>query len=132
MDDQPHVTVDGEQVTDPPEPTLEEIEQRDVPGYPAVDVCVYGPVQVHRLPAKSSAVVTMDLTTTPVRVFGYDPKRARMIVCADAAWRYLKSPLGLGALFPANVPVTFENADQFYARSASGTAVLSIVVENWA
>ena len=110
---------------------MEEIEQRD-PTVPAVPVDVAGPVQTHDLPAKNVGIVNMDLTTTPVRIFGFDPKRARMVVCCDATWRYLKSPSGLGARFPANVPVTFRNCDAFYARSDTGNGILSVVVENWA
>ena len=131
-EDQPSTTtVDGTHITDPPDPDLVEIEQRDPP-VPAVPVCVEGPATVHRLPALKTAVIGADLTTTMVKVLDADPKRSGFVVCCDEAWRYARQPTGIGVLFPADLPIRFEHADKVYARAATGTATLSIVVELWA
>jgi len=123
--------VGTETITDLSDPDLTEIEQREPP-VPAVPVCVHGPVTVHRLPAMKTAVITMDLTTTPVRVLDADPRRSAFVICGTEAWRYSRRPIGVGAQLPADFPVRFEHCDAVYARAVTGTAELSIVAELWA
>jgi len=73
----------------------------------------------------------MDLTVALVKVLDEDPRRSAFVVCGTEAWRYSRRPMGVGAQFPADVPVRFEHSDVVYARAVTGTAELSIVAELW-
>jgi hypothetical protein len=128
--DQAVPMVDGTYVTDPPTPDLEALEQREVP-VPAVPVRHEGPVYVVRQPALESAVFGVDLDTTLRRVVDKDPRRSAVTLVCTEAWRMAKVPAGSGAPIPADIPIRLEHADRIYARAETGTAVLTVIQENY-
>lgn len=131
LPDQAPTMVGDEIVTDLADPNLSEVEQRDPP-IPAVPVCVEGPIAVHRLPARKTAVITNALTTTPIKVLDDDPRRSAFLAVATEAWYYSRKATGVGAQIPADVPVRFEHSDAVYARAVTSTCEHSIIAEYWA
>lgn len=127
------ISVDGQNVTDPPT-DLDDVQQRDLPAelIPAVPVKVDGLVHAQMLPALESAVYQTDLDTTMRRVVDANPKRRAVTLVGADAWRIARTPTGLGALMPADVPIRLEHADRIYARASADTSTLSVIEEIWA
>jgi len=135
MDDgRDSLQVNGVPVTDTPQPDLDDLEQRDLPEQivPAVPVKQSGPVHVQVLPALSSAVYEREVGTTMARVVDYNPRRRAVTVIGADAWRIGRTPAGIGALMPPDVPVRLEHADRIYARAVTSTTTITVIEEIWA
>lgn len=119
-------------IEDPPDPDLEELQQRNVP-YPAVPVQVDGVASVRRVPSQKSA---MNVFSTDVgrlrRVLGDDPRRARTIMVAASAFLVARSASGSGCLWPANVALYLENQDEVWATSTGASVDITVIQEYWA
>lgn len=131
----------------PPDPPIEVVEQEYVPD--AVEVRVVGPVTTHRLPAKRAATMTVAAGLPGASItgtLGVELKRSRAVLCSvDAAFYYATRAISLnsassaataGCIWPPNVPLVLENADQVFlacAGLASATSsTIGILIETWA
>ena len=118
-----------------PHPGLDEVMQR--PESPcAVPVEHLGPVQVHQLPAKLGTAFAVTASSTPQQILGADRfRKVARLISTD-------NPFGVsvsrsvngtqtGAVWPANVPLILEHSDAITVYTASGTASVSVITENW-
>jgi hypothetical protein len=133
----------------PASATLAEVEQEEVYHPKPVDVCVVGPVTMHKLPARRAATQTVvvglpqgGMTAT----LGTELKRSRAVICSvDAAFFYAvraqslqsaSTAMTAATIWPPNVPLVIENADQVFlacAGLASATSsTIGVVIETWA
>lgn len=125
-DDEIQITVE-----DPPVPDLDEVEQRDITGLPAVQVDVVGPVRIQPQPARIASTILEFLSSTPVQILAPDLRRSRAVLCSTLAWNYLGKRNGLALPWPANVPLEITHGGEVWASSGA-SAVLSVIVENYA
>jgi hypothetical protein len=119
-------------IEDPPNPTLDELQQRDLP-VPSVPVRVDGQVKVYNLPARSGPVVVVDIdTTTTQPILSADPKRSLATLIVDTAWYYKNRSNGQELPWPANVPLVLTHCDEVWARAQSEDGTLSGITEYYA
>jgi hypothetical protein len=129
-------------VEDPPQPHLDELQQREVFDGPTVPVRIDGPADVHTLPSKRFNVSQEFIggsNLVATRILTQDPTRRRAIVIlrsatATDAFLVQSTSSGQGVAWPANVALTFEHCDEVFAKmnAADTSATLSIMTEHWA
>lgn len=129
--------VPGLGIVEPAHPELADIQQHpDVPLPVTVPVKHDGPLPTQELPAVLGTVETWPITTTPQVVVNRSPTRKRAIlISTDNAFLILarRSNIGTntGALWPANVPLTYTASSELSVCTATGTATLSVITEDW-
>lgn len=103
--------------------------------HPAVLVRSVDPVTTQALPASCPATRNIALDTTPAKALNEDPRRSRAVLICDQ--RFYFSPdktavAGASAgIWPANVPLEIKTSDIWYVAAVAGTAVLSVMPEQW-
>lgn len=133
MGTRPHETTE-----DLPNPSVEEIDQREAFPLVTVPVKPTGPVPVHLMPARKAGMFTMVLTTTPQRILsGPDPKRKRVLLVGDGDYYIATSSnAGAGARMhgAAGVayPIELTYDGMIYASAVTGTVNLGVIAEYWA
>lgn len=122
---------DATPIIDPPNPDLDELQQREIPPpFPPVPVTLDGPVPVRILPSKKGPAFTHPLYGTLSRVLGYDPSRAVAILVCESEWFYSTGSSGQLVRWPADVPLPIGHCDEVFARVATdATADLSVITE---
>lgn len=118
-------------------PTVDEVQQEEIPPrlLEPVPVVVVDPVRAQILPSRTTVARSISLTTTPEILLPANPRRRRAVLLPAAAIRWgTREDIDQDAGFkqPANVSVTVESADVVWGRSETGSAVTSILVEEWA
>jgi len=121
------------------EPTVDEVEQSEIPSVPAVPVSVETPVNARALPAPSGVHFSLTFAdaTTVVQVLGRDERRKRILLMAanDAIFigtdqqstaNEMAFRLASGQL------MEITHIEELWAKpDASATAILSVAVELW-
>jgi hypothetical protein len=119
------------QVEDPPDPSLPELQQRELP-FPTVPVEIPGKVRVQPLPARNSSANVFPMDTKLRRVLGADPKRSRVQLVSTVAWLYGRTASGESVPWPANVPCVVTHSDEIYAAVPTSTGNLAVIAEYYA
>lgn len=123
------------------QPDTGEVLQEEAPEeYTAIPVCVTEtktPTRVQLLPRKGAGSFTRALTTKPQEILRADHWRGRTLLRGDAAFLVAFSETSCQAdsamaAWPANVPLELTAAVEVWARTATGTANLSVITERWA
>lgn len=123
------------------QPDTAEILQQEVEEKPGtIPVCVHdihGPVRTQALPRKGGGTRTVPLTTTPKRILTADHRRYQALLTADAD--ILISFTQASAQDPSTMATVWSKTSftvtatvEVWAKAASGTANLSVVIERWA
>jgi len=104
---------------------LSEVEQeRHVPDSHAILVEFNGPQMVHNQPSKSGAPFSQIINAAGDTVLGSDKRRKRAVLCSiDNPFYYATTQRATpntasAALWPANVPLPLENADEVWCAAA--------------
>lgn len=128
------------------QPDLDEVLQVEEPygAEPTVKVCMEGPVRTQALPRKAGSTKTAAVLTTPFRILRPNPRRASVLVIADAPFYFafntasaqidptVTTPPPSMAMWPANVPLPITAQTDVWVAAKTGTANVSVVVEYWA
>lgn len=119
------------QVTDIPDPDLDQLQQRppEITGVPNVPVEIVGTPRVLQAPNRSWSVSTLLLTTSPQHVVGDEPNRAVVTLCADADWLVATHRQTAPKRWPANVPLVLTHNQEVFASTATGSPNLTIIAE---
>lgn len=135
MNQQSQNDVEPGYVEDFPAPTLGELQQRDpVPQLLTVPVRHDGPLSTHELPSRVGTISVYALSTgDPITVLYRDLARKRAVLVSDAAMVIGRTTNKLGgAPWPLGAVLTLTHSDALYAWTATGTANLTVITENWA
>lgn len=115
------------------------LQEEQVPGLTAIPVVVEGPTRVVELPAQDLVLGQVDVdNTTPVRIFGRDPRRKRLqLVASGGSVRIATSQKqavpGNGAVWPVGVPYMVNAMTEVWVIAVSGSPVtVSYSAEQWA
>jgi hypothetical protein len=121
------------------EPDVDEVVQEEPTEthIQPVPVTIEGPVRVQELPSRVASTRSYILSTTPEQILGADPRRRRALLVGVTNIIWLgTTPNDVTGPYPfalpVGVPIVLEHQAPIYAASATGTATLSMVVENWA
>lgn len=120
------------------EPTPPEVlghEETRVTKADPVPVVIDGPAHVQLLPAQIAVSRSITLTTTPEIILPADPRRSRAVVVAAASVRLgSRSDCDNDTAFVLStaIPLEYRHGDEIWARSDTGSARLSILIEEWA
>jgi hypothetical protein len=99
-----------------------------------IPVVLESPAHVQALPAQIAVSRSITLTTLPEIILPADARRSRAILVAAASVR-------LGSrndcdndsafLLTTAIPLEYRHGDEIWARADTGTARLSILIEEW-
>ncbi len=122
------------ELQDPPNPDLDELQQRDPVDVPMVPVPVVtiGPVRTQALPSRSGPAFEFPLTGTLQDVLGPDLRRAVAILIADGDWSYARGRSASPVRWPSGVPLVLTHADAVAAKASGDGVILSVVTEIYA
>lgn len=129
--------VPGLGVVDPAHPDLPDILQRPEPAAPQpVPVRHEGPLPTQELPAVLGTAEQWPITTVPQVVLTKSRTRKKAtLLSTDNPFLILprRSNIGTntGALWPANVPLVYTAESELSVCTATGTATLSVITEDW-
>lgn len=131
-----HTVSDALQLKEEPRPPADEVMQRPESPRP-LPVRHDGPVTTHELPSRFGITVTETASTTAQQVLGADRGRKRAtLISTDNAFRVHVQRTAQGpantATWPANVPLIITHCAPVSISTASGTATVSIITEDWA
>jgi hypothetical protein len=119
------------------EPGVDAVLQRET-GIVAVPVSVVGPVRTHELPARTAALGNYSVaSSTPVKIVSSDPRRKSILIFVEdqAVWvGYTRAQAASTAGFslPAGAALHLDHDGEVWARSKTGTALVSYAVDQWA
>lgn len=119
------------------EPTEAEIHQTEPEFYmPAeVPVRVEGPIRAQVLPRQGWAIRTIELSVTPTKLVGREPRRGRVLLVASAlSWVgnvETQAKANVGFRVPASIPVEFSHTEEIWGVADTGTATISVSEEFW-
>jgi|SRR6267378_2141182 len=126
------------------EPTIEDLAQEEYPDYPSVKVSVCHveePVKVQELPSRTATLRSIPLTAPPTgtidQILSKDLRRKSVTFLAatnPVVFSDDKASIvsGFGFTLPTGVLLRMTTTDAIYATATTGSAVLNIIVENWA
>jgi len=130
-----------------PQPELDEVQQRST-SEPEDHrlICIIDevrdPVRTQSLPARGAVMQSVTVSTALREVFGKDLRRARAVVwplAEETAVQFFVGPRrdevqqGTAAMMDTSAgPLELKNTEALYARTVSGDAVLSFLLEYWA
>lgn len=122
-----------------PRPEADAVMQRpeDVQRTP---VEITGPVTTHELPSRGATTITEVATTAPRDILNADRTRKRAtLISTDNAFYVafsrnpnVSNPGAVGALWPANVALPITHCDWVTVWTATGTATIGVLTEQWA
>jgi hypothetical protein len=133
---------------DDPEETVDELQQHADDEVPALRVVLDGPAAVHELPARTAIMHQVTVGTSAVELFSRDLRRARALVWAHADTAALISVgtrqdevqestcaqllAGQDDGTVAAQVLELKHCEPVWAKTATGTATVSYVLEQWA
>lgn len=129
--------VPGLGVVDSAHPELQDIMQRpEAPLSVTVPVKHDGPLPTQELPAVLGTAETWPITTTPQVVLTRSRTRKKAtLISTDNPVLIMprRSNIGTntGATWPANVPFVYTAETELSVCTATGTATLSVITEDW-
>jgi hypothetical protein len=119
-----------------PHPGLDDVMQR--PAEPiAVPVVHEGPITTHELPSKLGTTFALIASANPQVALAHDRMRKRAVLISTdnpfliSVARSINGT-GVAATWPANVPFIYTAESELTVATASGTAAVSVVTENYA
>lgn len=120
------------------EPDTHEVLQEEPYTMPVTgSVTITGPVRTQALPRKGAGTLTKTLTTTEGQVLTADHRRGRTVLLGDADFLVAFSQASCQAdtsmaAWPANVALVLTGTTEVWAKAATGTVSLSVLIERWA
>jgi hypothetical protein len=118
--------------SDPPEPELEEVQQRAPQPTESVPVHVVGTIIARFAPNKIGPAHSIELDTTRAAVLSEDERRAVAILLCDADWLYSAGKLAELVRWPADVPLPISHGGAVWAKVSTGTGTLTVIPEFFA
>ena len=124
-------------IEDPPNPELDDVQQREVPSLACVPVRIEGPVRVLNLPNRfgglsSDVLMASDATNArPIRILDADQRRAVATLIGSDAWYMMRQSTGTRAPIPANVPVVVTHAEAVWALGQAGKTVTLTAIQEF-
>lgn len=116
-------------------PDFDEVRGFEEPFINTVPVSIDEPVHVRQLPAVDTQIVGRTVTaTTAMKLIQPNEFRGRATLLADAAI-YLgrtksEADAALGKI-PADTPIQLRAPVEFWAKSVTGTAMVTLILEQW-
>jgi hypothetical protein len=131
----------------PEDPSVDDIQQTEIPDYNAVRVKVETPVRVQQLPAVSWAVQKYNInnagdgasstTPVPVQILGNNPRRKRALISVRGQIAYIgQSPAmatindGFVIASPSYIDVTHQR-EVWCIGGAGGASEVTVLEENY-
>jgi hypothetical protein len=91
-------------------------------------------VQVQQLPHRLGVVdsVTLVQNAAPEQLLVADRRRARAVLVAAAAFNVRRGRAGKACVWPANVALVVEHADELWGSTTAADATVTIITEYFA
>ena len=116
------------------EPSNADVEQYEVTQL-TVPVRVEGPVRTAELPSVTQGIGSDQLDTTGKLLLSADPRRkcaTLLPLDQNIVLSHSQAGLANGATWPKLVPLVLTTADAVWAKSATSTTEISLIIEGWA
>jgi hypothetical protein len=117
---------------DLPNPTVPDLDQRQLDPPMVASVRQVEPWRVQLLPARTGVAISHQLTTDLVKVVTADSKRAHAVLVADVDFLFSHASSATPCWWPARVPMYRDDCAEIYVSVPSGTGRVTVIGAIWA